>query len=362
MHLRKAASIAAVCLAAVGVNAEPDMSFSGYLDADVWTDLAGNYFTNSEFDLGLSLKFSEEVSANLYATINQLNSASGVGRIPAGGGSPSERWITANFDGFDISYASPIGTFSVGDLVYQFGGFNYYFYKRLSMITPENFTRGVKYSNTFGPVTQTLLAGVADIDNNSGDVLGTTEFSLGGQSVKAIYGVRGSAITSFDDGFNLVGGVEYEGTLGEMLSVKADVGYLGLPGETRTNIFTFLVEPSLSFGKASVAGTFYAMLDADSVNDALSALGLPLYGIGDEMFAYVEPGYSFSDVIAAGLPIEYHAGLLDDENDNQFWVVPTMYVYPTDGVEWWLWGQVVVPTAENSDLLYGLGSEIIVKF
>lgn len=362
MHLKTAAGLLAVCVMVGSLKAQPELSYSGYLDADVWSDLAGNFYSNSELDLGLTFQFSDKVSANLYITMLS-------GGIPAGYGANSDRWASADFDGFDVTYESAYGTFSVGDLVYQFGGFNYYFYKRLSMITPESFTRGIQYSNTFGPVTQTFLVGAADLDANTGDILGTSEVALGEeQAVTAVYGVRGSALEDFGSGFDIQAGLQYTGSFGEMLSMKADVGYLGIAGEERSNVITLLAEPSVSMGQFSVAGSFYYMMDSDSINDQIALASALvgedpeyLFGLGDEMFAYVEPGYSFNDVIAAGLPLEYHAGLLDDEDDNSFWVVPTLYVYPTDGVEWWIWGQVVVPQGEG-DNAYGLGSEIIVNF
>ena len=80
------------------------------------------------------------------------------------------------------------------------------------------------------------------------------------------------------------------------------------------------------------------------------------------MFFYVEPGYSFTDNFAVGLPLEYHAVDMDDEDDDAFWIVPTFYIYPFENVQWWLWGQVVLPTVENADPAYGAGSEIIVEF
>ena len=39
------------------VMAGPEVSFSGYLDADVWGDLEGSYYANSELDLGMLYLF-----------------------------------------------------------------------------------------------------------------------------------------------------------------------------------------------------------------------------------------------------------------------------------------------------------------
>lgn len=53
--------------------ASPQVDFNGYLDADVWADLTGKYYVNSELDLGMSLKFNDKVSAHVYATVNSAN-------------------------------------------------------------------------------------------------------------------------------------------------------------------------------------------------------------------------------------------------------------------------------------------------
>ncbi|MDG5815218.1 hypothetical protein QA601_09015 [Chitinispirillales bacterium ANBcel5] len=338
------------------VSSQPDLSISGYLDTDVWTDFSGNYFTNSELDLGAEFIFSDNVSANLYVTVNSDAYAPSGGRIPAGQGDPSERWLQVNIDGFDVTYASPYGTFSVGDLVYQFGTFDYYFYKRRSMITPESFTRGLSYSLDLGSVTQELILGVADVDYNTVDAIGVSSIGINeNHSLSLAYGIRGSALEDFS-GFNLFGGAEYNGSFG-MLDIKADIGFTNYGAEDRYNVLTLLVEPYMEMANFYTAFAFYRLFDFDEINSPES----PLFGIEDEMFFYFEPGYAFNDVVAFGLPIEYHWFVLDDDDDNEVWLVPTFYVFPADGVEWWIWGQAAFPT-NSEDPGYALGMEIIVSF
>ena len=95
------------CAVIVGVfsvmaSAAPEVSFGGYLDADVWSDLTGMYYANQELDLGMSLKFTDKVSANVYAT------ALG-GMVPAGLTEAESRWVSFDFDGFDITFDTDIG-------------------------------------------------------------------------------------------------------------------------------------------------------------------------------------------------------------------------------------------------------------
>ena len=347
----------AVGLCWVVASAAPEVSFSGYLDADVWGDFTGKYYTNSELDLGMTLTFSEKLSAHVYTTVWSANGKT-PGGIPARYAPPNERWLSVLFDGFDLTYATKFGTFTVGDLVYQYGKFNYYFYKRLSMITNESFTRGLKYSIGGGPVSQEILLGIADKNSSTADVQGVTNIAMGeAHSLGLYYGMKNDALLPFSDGTDFYAGAEYNGKFGGILSAKFDFGYRGIAGDERSNIVSILLEPTLTLGNFSTAFTGFVMIDNDSlVNSA------PMFKLDDEMFFYLEPGYTFTDNFGFGLPIEFHAVDLANEDDNTLWFVPTFYIYPFENVQWWIWGQVVKYLADGVDNAYGLGSEIIVNY
>jgi hypothetical protein len=350
-----AALLLGTALLTTSALAQPKLSVSGFLDADVWTNFAGNFYTNNELDVGMTLEFSEKVSAHVYATTLY-------GAIPAGGGYASDstsRWSGVAFDGFDITFASDVGTFAVGDLVYQYGKFNYYLYKRRSMITPETFIRGVSYSIGGDKIGQTVMMGVSDTDISTADIVGSTSISLGeGSDVGVYYGVRSSMMDGFEKSGKAFIGAQYTGSVGEVLAIKADVG-LKVFGEKEKSIAVpLLIEPVLTLGSFTTALSVYYNIDPDSAVD-YSKEGAP-----EQFFAYVEPGYAFNDMIAAGLPLEIHSlGKVSEMEDaGQFWAVPTLYVYPFEKVQWWIWGQVIAPFAKDKDLSYGLGSEIIVEF
>jgi hypothetical protein len=360
-------TIAAVaCASVITVQAEgPSVNFSGFLDADAWADMTGTYYANSELDLGLTTTFTDKVSAHVYATINNVYSSTG-GNVPAGPGVPSERWLNMVFDGYDITYASKLGTFTVGDLVYQYGKFNYYFYKRFSMITNENFSRGIKYGNGNDKISTELQVGIADVagDPTVGDLQGMTKYSIAeNHSVSAFYGVRGSSKVAFKTGSDFFAGLEYNGTIGASAKVKFDLGYQSLKASDtasdRANVVTLLLEPSLTIGKFSLAMTGYAMVDPDSAND----IAAPIFTkVTDDWFVYAEPGVTFNDYLALGLPVEYHGKDADIDDDDEFWLVPTFYVYPTKDVQWWIWGQMVAYNMTDKDPIFAAGSEIIVTF
>ncbi len=365
-------AIAAVCATVLSAQAEgPSVNFNGYLDADAWADMKGGYYANSELDLGLTVTFTDKVCAHVYATVNNVYSSSG-GNVPAGIGNPSERWLNFAFDGYDITYNSKIGTFTVGDIVYQYGKFNYYFYKRFSMVTNESFSRGIKYGIGNDRLSTELQIGVSDIDIadtasdkfTTGDIQGMTKIAFGGNnSVCAFYGIRGSSQLEFKTGADFFTGLEYNGAIGDLAKVKFDLGYQSIhsadSGSERANVVSLLLEPSLTLGKFSLAMTGYTMIDPDSANNDSTKV---FTGVGDEWFVYAEPGITFNDYLGLGLPIEYHGMDAQNSDDDQFWLVPTFYVYPTKNVQWWIWGQMIKYVEEGADLGWAAGSEIIVTF
>ncbi len=343
----------------------PSVSFNGYLDADAVADFKGKYYANTELDIGMTTTFSDKVSAHVYATVNNAYSPSGSGNVPAGVGEPDERWLDVKFDGFDITYASKLGTFTVGDIVYQYGKFNYYLYKRLSMITNENFSRGVKYGIGNDNIFTELQVGITDLDNSSGDIQGSTKFGLGeNHSLAAYYGVRGSSLSSFETGSDFFAGAEYLGTFGDAFKMKLDYGLYNekaaSKGTDRPTVMSLLLEPSLVLGKFSAAVTGFLLIDPDTIN----TIATPLYSkVFDEGFLYFEPGYTFNDYLSVGLPLEVHAREIDVTNDDEFWLVPTLYIYPAKNVQWWIWGQMVNYFRNSQqDPAFYAGSEIIVTF
>ena len=186
--MKKVGVVAGLCW--MVATAAPEVSFSGYLDADVWGDLTGNYYANSELDLGMGMKFSDKVASHFYATVWSANGEH-PGSVPAGLAPPDERWLSVLFDGFDITFETGLGTFAVGDLVYQYGKFNYYFYKRLSMITGESFSRGLQYSFNSGIFTQQILLGIADKNSSTADVQGVSKLAFSDAlSLDLYYGMK----------------------------------------------------------------------------------------------------------------------------------------------------------------------------
>jgi hypothetical protein len=353
---RKLITSAILSLAAVTSVAAADVSFSGTVDADMAADVVDGktvFQSNHEIDLTTNVKFTDKVSLQLYTTM-------AVGRVPYGAGAVENRFSPMLFDGVALTILNDNGSsLIVGDLVLTEARPSYYYYKRLSSAfsSPEYYSRGVQ----FDMAGFTVAAGASDmptgmVDTDGDGIPDDTEskglntylaytFEKEGLKVKPFFnGLTDQSDISYDVG------VSTNVAMGDH-SVKGTVAYLADPDMDGTT--TILVEPFLGFGAFSLAATAYYAVLGDNATPS------PL---GEEAFYYVEPGYTISDMFAAGLPLEYHTNA-KDVDDETIWVVPTFYVYPTTDVQWWIWGGVVIDAADQgNDPAYSFGSEIIASF
>jgi hypothetical protein len=123
----------------------------------------------------------------------------------------------------------------------------------------------------------------------------------------------------------------------------------------------------------SVAGAVFVNAKGAAGSMAPNFPGQTLTGREfDDLFVYIEPGYSLSGTYSLGLPLEFHdaseANAALQGYDQSVWVVPTLYIYPGSSVQWWIWAQMVKPTTvptgstSSMDPQYFAGSEIIFKF
>ncbi|MCD6023741.1 MAG: hypothetical protein K0Q91_657 [Fibrobacteria bacterium] len=375
-NLMAAAGLLGASLAA-GQDARPSVSFSGYVDADFVTTFSGGgvqdpiHTTGLEIDLTTTVTFSRRLNAVIYTTMND-------GIVPAQGA--GKTWDDVNFDGATLNWLyNDKLTIYAGDLIYGTGYFNYYGNKRSAVVVGEHAARGAGFS--YGGLTVTT--GVSDLGaaDSTGPLLSRTwstflkyDLALGASggtltpSFKYTAGAAGA--TPF------VGGLSYDGKFGGLsLSTDVAVNYYSAsfdPG------YLALFEPSFASGSFSIAATVFYNKKGGQSGDTLLAPNNPSTTLGpdagegglargklfDDFFVYVEPGFSLSDTYALGLPLEYHQPDLDADGEpgEGIWVVPTFYVYPGPGVQWWLWAGVVIPTASGLDPAYSAGSEIIFKF
>jgi len=325
------------------------VSVSGLLDADVTTDFKGGYTAGHELDLTLSVDLLNGVSVDLFTTA--IN-----GRVPAAGAAMdgATRWGNMVFDGVTLKLKDKLGkgsTVSLIDLVFQYGGMDaYYFYKRLSIITPETFLRGASFSKTSTNMSYSVLAGA---DSEKGAII-SGSIKFGGISLLASFyekKLNNAPILS-------VGVVVENLPLSGKLIIGGIVPVIDGSMETANSALNLAYSFSLGLGPQwSLAGMVMYTDDAYGVDNAV-------FGVNYEnLLIYMEPGIKFSKYVAVGLPVELHkwiATAASTKEGEELWIVPTLYFYPTDGVEIWVWGQVVL--AEGAEPGYFGGLETIVKF
>ncbi len=344
---------------AVGLSTAAEIKFSGFLDADMAVGVNDKFKnlgfqSNHELDLTMDAKFSDKVSVQLYATSvttkeDPTDSLSEViATTPAGGSPVSNRWSGLDFDGLALTWnATTDLTLIIGDLVYNGGQLGYYFYKRpigYGAIMKEQFIRGVGLN--MGGLS--FYAGSSDSDNSLFKLYGSFALSLG--DLGSLKPMADVTLGGFNTDWNT--GIEIGLTPIKDLAVNGALGLRQNNGNKLTT--TVLIEPAFSMGSASLALTYFQAFfdDAEKSN----------YDVPEEVFVYVEPGVAANDLLAFGLPLEWHDPDLDVNTDAFFTVVPTAYIYPAENVEWWIWTQYIAFTEGNNDPAFAAGSEIIVSF
>jgi hypothetical protein len=311
---------------------------------DAAADMHGNVWNNDDNTVILGVKFSETVSGFLGATII-------TGKIPAGAGNPSSRWPAILYDGAWLAWkVNETRTVTAVDLVYQFGRFNYYFLKTRSMLSAETFLRGAQLTEGFGKTSLDVYAGSKDADRCLGYAAVWT-LPLGNNSLRVLH--------NLDSYYGLdmrpsMTGAEFTGEFGK-LKLKADLGWhADLAGLADAQGFNLLMEPVLTISdKVSIAAALYGQAEKNGYMTGK-------FGF-DDWFVYVEPGYAVTPSVALGLPLEMHEPDIHAADDEALWVVPTLYLYPADKTQWWLWGQMVMPMGEGDPEFY-VGSEVIYSF
>jgi hypothetical protein len=343
--------------------AAPALSFSGYVDADFASNFGSKlkdpqHLTGLEVDLTTTVTFSPTVNAVLYTTMND-------GAIPAQGA--GNTWAPVKFDGATLNWQYDSKTLiHVGDIINGTGYFNYYLNKRTALVVGEHALRGVGFERS-GWTVATGATGLGATDT-AGNPVATSQWATFAKyvypinekmtltpSLKYVGGVPGAAPVN--------GGLSFDGSFGNFaLSADAAFNYYSNAADPG---FAVLVEPSWASGRYTVAGALY-------FNERGTAPNIPKQTVTgaelDRAFAYLEPGYVVNDRLSVGLPLEFHDAHLHIANaqgyDQSVWAVPTLYIYPGAGIQWWIWGQVIKPVSGNGaqDPLFFAGSELIFKF
>ena len=351
--------------AAAPAQPAPAIRFSGLVDADFYSALgqgkisSPRHLTGLQADLTTTLTFAPGLSADLRTTMND-------GVVPAQGAGNTNAPVV--FDGAVLNWAYDARTtLHLGDVQHGTGYFRYYLHKRSAVVVGETTLRGAGVTrDNWHVATGTPFGGPGDTVGPSSQWSTFARYTHAfapnmriTPSLQYTAGVAGAT--------PVTGGLSFEGTFG------GDFGTIDVHAHVAGNYhsdatdpgFTVLLEPSWSRGPWSIATTFFLNEKGTAPNPPSQTLTGAEF---DDLLVYVEPGYAFSERLAAGLPLEYHdasaATAASQGYDQSFWAVPTLYVYPGAGIEWWLWAQVVKPQSGSGSLdpLFFAGSELIFRF
>jgi hypothetical protein len=324
----------------------PKVYVTGDVDADMAVGFgqAGSgfgYALDVNFTFGVSLG---KASAELYLTVTTGDA----GDLPAGGSTGGKWWPYAAFDGAAIMVADIGGFLSldVFDYVTDIGSVSYYWLKNYPLAAPTMYPRGLQAHVAIGEGNEVVVG--AGIDD------GDTYLFSGSVSVKDGLFSLGAAASYNTGSYNFV-------TLGAALAVhellNVVVGTV-MPVSGKKFAIHGGVEGSLGISDSlSLAYSVFGGTDSTSRTDVFGDRFV------ETLLVYAEPGYSFSEEFTIGLPLEYHlfGSTINGESSSEVWVVPTLYFYPAEGMEIWLWGQSVFGIGDSEPSLFA-GTEIIFSF
>ena len=354
--MRKLLLLSALSLA--GTSLAADVSFSGSLEADYGTyfdkDFVVDNRANQDLGIDMNVGLDENVSATAsFSTQSTYNSGDSViassqmrSRFASTEMGDSEnRWGPVNFDGITLRWQfQKEAALVFGDLSYAMGGFDYYFWRNTANYAAVLEDQGLRGLGVEVGDGGRLYVGASDNNDKSGVVYASYPFAMINRTDNKL------VITPSFDAIK-GGGRDHRFTFGTEIAYSrsyTDVNY-AVRGAWGTRPFhgdyvnTFLVEPSLAVGNFALAGTAYFAVLADGDSLASAQTAAP-----EERLVYAEPSYSLNKNFTLGLAGEWHDPDSEEDSDEWTTVSPTLYVYPTAGMEMVFWtGYSIYSSAPN---------------
>lgn len=319
----------------IEVNGNVDFDFASYFDKDFDPTNAAS----QDIDLSVTAHLDENVSVKVSANTksiatNSENAAEirhGLARSTAMN-DPGNRYTGFNFDGVELRW-TPFQdvSFIFGDLCYNAGTFNYYFWRdasRYAVITRDQNVRGL---------------GVEVGNSKYGEgkfYIGATENSKSSIAAFASYALKllnrpdeHLTITpSLDWAFGSEIGRSYGYVFGTELDYSKSLEVLnysiyavyGIHPYKGHGVHSFLIEPSLNYGIFNLGfNYFYAIVNK---NDGPAAEQI---FTDDQMLFAVEPSFNITKKFTMGVSFEYHDPDTEIKKDEFKFLGMNFYVYPT---------------------------------
>ena len=332
-----------IALAATGFVMAADIEIHGNVNFDY-----ASYFdkkfdpTNAasqDIELSATANLDENVSVTVYTntTSNATNSdraaeiRHGLARSTAIN-SADDRYTAFNFDGVELRWKPYQDvSFVFGDLTYNAGAFNYYFWrdqKRYAVISRNQTVRGI---------------GVELGNSKFGEgkfYIGASENSRGSIEAFASYGIKLlnrpdehlTVTPSLDWAFGDDLGRSYGYTFGTELDYSKSLEVLnysvyavyGLHPYKGHGVHSFLVEPSMNYDIFNLGFSyFYAIVNKDEGPASEQIF------TDDQMLFAIEPSFNITKKFSLGVSFEYHDPDSEVSKDEFEFLGMNFYVYPT---------------------------------
>lgn len=333
-----------IALAATGFAMAADVEIHGNVDFDFASyfnrDFDPTNAANQDIDLSVTANLDENVSVTVFtntkSNITNSDQASEIRHgLPRSTAitSDKDRYTAFNFDGVELRW-KPFQdvSFVFGDLTYNAGTFNYYFWRdpsRYAVISRDQTVRGF---------------GVEVGNNKFGDgkfYIGATEDSKAAIAVFGTYALKllnrpdeHLTITpSVDWVFGSEVGRGYTYFFGTELDYSKSLDILnygiyavyGLHPYKGEAVHSFLVEPSLNYNIFNLGMSyFYAIVNKGEDYKAADQIFTD-----DQMLFAIEPSFNITKKFSLGVSFEYHDPDAEVSKDEFKFLGMNFYVYPT---------------------------------
>ena len=333
-----------IALAATGFAMAADIEIHGNVDFDFASyfnrDFDPTNAANQDIDLSVKANLDENVSVTVFTnTKSNITNGEGAAEIRHGLArstaitSDKDRYTAFNFDGVELRW-KPFQDVSLvfGDLTYNAGTFNYYFWRdpsRYAAISRDQSLRGfgIEVGNEkFGDGK--FYIGATDDSKSAIAVFGTYALKLLNRpdehltitpSVDWVFGSEVGRGYTYFFGTEL----DYSKSLEALnYSVYAVYGIHPYKGEA---VHSFLVEPSLNYGIFNLGlNYFYAI-----VNKGEGYTAAPQIFTDDQMLFAIEPSFDITKKFSMGVSFEYHDPDSEISKDEFEFLGMNFYLYPT---------------------------------
>ena len=333
-----------IALAATGFAMAADIEIHGNVDFDF-----GSYFdrdfdptnaANQDIDLSVTANLDENVSVTVFtntkSNITNSDQASEIRHgLPRSTSitSDKDRYTAFNFDGVELRW-KPFQdvSFVFGDLTYNAGTFNYYFWRdpsRYAVISRDQSVRGFGVevgNNKFGDGK--FYIGATDDSKAAIAVFGTYALKLLNRpdehltitpSVDWVFGSEVGRGYTYFFGTEL----DYSKSLDILnYSIYAVYGLHPYKGDA---VHSFLVEPSLNYNIFNLGFSyFYAIVNKDDGYKAADQIFTD-----DQMLFAIEPSFNITKKFSLGVSFEYHDPDAEVSKDEFKFLGMNFYLYPT---------------------------------